>query len=82
MRFFKKFRFKVYQRCTESEIFPPTPHLLWQNILRVHSDAVLSFGLRILLELQSECYKLLARSQRPYPVFAVKRLKNRLKRNC
>ena len=45
----------------------PTPLLLWLNILRLHSDSetFLSFGLRLLLKLQSECYKLLAVSKRP-----------------
>jgi len=40
-----------------------------------------SFGLWLLLKLQSECYKLLGVSKRPYPVFALTRLKNRIKRN-
>jgi len=66
------------------KFFTPTPLLLRLNILRHHSDsdALLSLGLRLLLQLPSECHKLLAVSKRPYPVFALKRLKKRLKRNC
>ena len=49
----------VFQRCAESEIFlTPTPLLLRLNILWLHPDTLLSFGLRLLLELQSERYKL------------------------
>jgi len=62
----------------------PTPLLLRLNILRLRSDSETfsSFGLRLLLELQSECYKLLAVSNRPYLVFALERLKKRIKPNC
>jgi len=72
---------KQWQRCTESEIFDsdsapasaeytPTPLRLWH---------ILKFGLRLLLKLQSELSKLLAVSKRPCPVFALKRLKKRIK---
>jgi len=43
------------------------------------SETFLGFGLRLLLKLQSECYKLLAVSKQPYPMFALKRLKKRIR---
>ena len=57
----------------------PTPLLLRLNILR---HTFQSFGLQLLLKLQSELSKLLAVSKRPYPVFALKRRKNRSKSIC
>ena len=75
----------VFARGVRSlKFLTPTPLLLRLNILRLRSDSgtYLSFGLRLLLKLQSECYKLLAVFQRPYPVFALKRRKKRIKRNC
>ena len=35
----------------------PTPLLLRLNTLRLHSDAILSFGFRLLLKLRSELFK-------------------------
>jgi len=75
---------RVGQRCTESEIFDsdstpasdeyiPTP-LRLRNIFKYWTP--------LLLKLQSECFKLLAVSKRPCLVFALKRLKNRIKPNC
>ena len=66
------------------KFFTLTPLLLRLNILRLHSDSETfsSFGLRLLFKLQSVCCKLLAASKRPYPVFTLKRLKKRIKRNC
>ena len=59
---------------------------VWNFWLRLHScfgwmcsDTFQSFGLRLLSKLQSELSKLLAVSKRPYPVFALKSLKNRIK---
>jgi len=71
----------AYQRCTKSEIFdsdstPASAEYTPTPLRR------LKFALQLLLELQGECYKLLAVYKRLYPVFALKRLKNRIKRNC
>jgi len=55
---------------------------VWNFWLRLRSDTFKNFGLRLLLELQSELSELLAMSKRPYPVFTLKRLKNRIKRIC
>jgi len=71
------------QRCTESEIFDAdsTPASAKYTPTPLRFRRTLKFWTPTLLELQSECYKLLAVSKRLYPVFALKRLKKRLKRN-
>ena len=77
---FKKAKLATLLRSLK--FLTPTSLLLRLNALHSDSETILSFGLRLLLKLQSECYKLLAVSKRPYPVFALKRLKKRIKRNC
>jgi len=66
----------VLLRCTESEIFDSNSVPASLNILRLRSDTFQSFGLRLLLKLQSQLSKLLAVSKRLHPVFALKSLKN------
>ena len=58
----------------------PTPLLLgWINS---DSETFQRLGLRLLLKRQSELSKLLSVSKRPYPVFALTRLKKRIKWIC
>ena len=65
----------------------PEVYGVWNFRLRscfggIHSNTFQNFELRLLFKLQSVCCKLLAASKRPYPVFTLKRLKKRIKRNC
>jgi len=66
---------RLHQRLRSVKFLTLTPLLRRLNILRSDSETFSSFGLQLLLKLQSECFKLFAVSQRTYLVFALKWLK-------